>query len=239
MRGISGALVALVGLILSSFDISDRLLKDYPYLISLLNDVIPFIQLAILTAILLILIDIVRDLPTFKRIFFHNGVLTWRNAKLDDISGIQKLGEDFIGDVCDENILSDLFSHNQKSIKVMINKAKGEIVGYFILIPLTQKGVKMIHEDDFDLTQRDFTVFQKNWLRRGGAYYVAGVVGATKPARDYTRRTLHLFCINRGVETLYARAATRAGLTSLKRNDFVPVHAVDTSSVGVLFLRHK
>jgi hypothetical protein len=123
--------------------------------------------------------------------------------------------------------------------KKVVDVRTDELVGYFIVLPLTKLGEDAIRSRSFgfyDPQSADY--FRKNHSTRCSAYI--GMVGAKtgmKDARAFAVNRLRHFVNSGDYGRLYARAATSDGLRLLKKQSFIPVFPEDRAELDVMFMK--
>ncbi len=232
--------IALLGLGLSLIDVSEQVFSNIPFWEFVRPYSTPIIQAILGFAVLVLLFEQSYNIYVYYQVTHtkEHGI-GWSDADLKDLKKIHEIGLESIGDVCSYDQLCALYDHNPKSVRKIVDNAnRNEIIGYIILLPITSHGIRLIESNSFHLFDGKLNKFWRANLPAGKPYYLSALVGKTKPARYVATKTVHVFCENKGVTSLYARAATRSGLNSLKSNDFVPVHGGKPAK-GVLFVRHE
>lgn len=240
MKGLGAFWLALAGLGLSVFDVSENLFADIPYWHIVQPYSTRVIQAILVIGIVILILEQAKKAKVYYQVTHtkEHGI-GWADVKREDLKKIHEIGVESIGDVCSVRQLEDLFNHNKKCFRKIVDNAnRNEIIGYIIIMPLTAEGIRQIQSNSFHLFDGEMNNFWRTNLPSGKPYYLSALVGKTDAAKYVATKTVHVFCENKEVTSLYARAATKDGLDLLADNEFHPVQG-GSPAKGVLFVRHK
>lgn len=233
-----GLLAFAFPLAMALWDIDDKIAVAFPvsapYLIW-----IPWVSLAL--GILLIITAFVELISWWIELWYRLMPSALRNVsvticKADDLPNIVSIASSRIGNTTDLEKTRQLYNHNSRSIWKVRNTISGKVIGYYCLLPLTQKGEQKVLDRDLLLGDLDIECFAKRF-RKHGPVYIGGIAGLNKKAGAAALEQMKHLIVKLEASKAYARPATDDGVRLVKRYGFEPVSAHDKVAVGTYVCR--
>lgn len=238
--------VTALGIFLSLIGIDDRLVEWFPWVSPYIEQIeVAFIFVVGLFALILFIHLLSQllslagaakngELPLLNK---GMGKFEPRSVKSDDIPELLKIYAKLTDGNLDEIATKKIYNHCKDGWKKIVNVATSEIVGYFIVLPLTAQGEKAITDGDFNFDDENLLKFFRKRLTRNCCGYI-GMVGCIETGMGGKSRTLYElteFVNSKNFRTIYARAATKDGLRLVKSKSFNPVVPRFGYQIGALY----
>jgi hypothetical protein len=248
----TSAAIVLVGIFGSIWDLDDKIVNALPFI----EPYFEFIEVLFIAALALAAIfsfytlwkrvsDFVFDARHGGVAFFARGMQHYfcKPAKASDIQGILNIFDqnarknDITPGSVSHSAAENLYKHSPKGWRIIVDRRTNVLSGYFVVMPLTNKGEAELVAGAFDATdESQIKLYAKNH-RKNGIAYIGMVISAVEKssAKGRTLYELTKFLNNQGYSKIYARASTRDGLRLVKRMNFEPVDKKIGFAIGGYF----
>jgi hypothetical protein len=240
--------VTLLGIVGSVYDLDDKIASDFPFL-AIYVEQIEFVFLAVVVfltgAVTLALWYSVKELWDQKD-YAESGPMRRRlqhfschDMQAIDFPRIMQIYHGTTPGNTSIEVSSSVYGKCKKGWKKVVDNRDGQIVGYFIVLPLSKKGENAILEKEFDFSHPNIDAFF-NMKHRNDAPAYIGMVGAeveNQDARAFALNRLKFFVNSYRFSRIYARAATADGLRLVKKQSFSKVFEEDRYEQGVMFVK--
>lgn len=241
--------VSALGVLGSLYDLDDKIAADFPALAPYIEKIeIAFLVALIIASLALFALIVAQlremyfgardgDYRLFCRGLQH---FICQDVKHDDLEDIQKIYSQTTDSATSLSTAEKIYNRCKKGWKKIVDTRSGQIVGYFVVLPLSRKGEDALKKREFNVTDETINDFFNTRHAKGSCAYI-GMVGAEKengPARKAALAQLIDFVNDGNYRSLYARAVTQDGLRLLKRRRFSTVIDKDSADLGVYFVKH-
>lgn len=161
------------------------------------------------------------------------------DMRADDLESVMGIYTETTPGTTPMQVTRSIYGKCRTGWKKVVDTRTNELVGYFIVLPLTKAGEEAIRSRSFGLhSEQAVNYFKKNHSARCSVYI--GMVGAKKGLKDakaFAINRLRHFMNSGDYGRLYARAATGDGLRLLKKQNFSPVFQEDRLELDVMFTK--
>lgn len=172
---------------------------------------------------------------------WHQEYLTYSviKARPSDLTAINDLARQYFGDQASNlDEINRLFQLDQSMLWVVRKDGNPEVQGYLVIMRLSAAGVEALRDKSFN----GANPAKEHLCRKNGA--AKGIYVGAIAANGIKARAAIIHCLTsfpyrqayKGAENIYARAATKDGLRTIRKKGFQPLHPPD-SSVGSIFIR--
>lgn len=225
---------AVLAFLVSAYGVDEKLATNYPPLAPY-TFLIPIAMLTItaLMAMSLVIHLIISAIERFQRISgtsLRNTTVS--KCSFSDLPAIHKLATEKVGGVSDLAQTQALYNHNRDCFRKIVDVKTSEIIGYFCVIPLTNRGEAQVRDRNLLSGSVDLSNFAKRFAK-GNSVYIGSIAGANTKGAAAAVEQLKLFLMNKDCLKAFARPMTKHGVRLVKNYGFDPVSTHDRVETGV------
>lgn len=228
-----GFVAALTPLVLSLWDVEDKILSHYPDL-GVFFEALPIVCVILLA--LFILAGFVEFFSWTIEAWYRIGPSAVANMAVkicvaDDLPHIVDLAHRKIGASTDLETTRKILTHNSRTIYKIFDTQSEKIHGYFCILPLTKSGETAVKDRDLMSAPVEFKNIAKGF-RPGYPIYIGGIAGDSRRGSAAAVEFLKAQLLKLDCTRAYARPMTSRGVTLVRRYGFKPVAKHDTLKEG-------
>jgi len=225
---------ALLAFLVSAYGVDDKLAQNYPS-VAPYTFLIPLAMLAV-TGLMVLSLVVHLIISVFERLQRIWGT-SLRNTTVSkcafaDLPVIHRLATEKVGDVSDLAQTQALYNHNKDCFRKIVDVKTQAVIGYFCVVPLTNKGVTQVQERNLLSGTVDLDNFAKRFAK-GSSVYIGSIAGANTKGAAAAVEQLKLFLMNKDCLKAFARPMTKHGVRLVKNYGFAPVSTHDRVETGV------
>lgn len=228
------SLFSFFALLLSLWDIDDKVVSKFPEVEPIVV-VVPYLAVVVLILVLVLFVFYLAEalyVAAMTRLPSALQNITSVTCREEDLPLIRQIAEREIGQVTSADDTLALYRQNKHSFRKIVDTKSHDVLGYFCVLPLTEKGVERVKERNLLSAPIDFSCFAKKF-KKGSDVYIGGIAGVGARGKAGAHEQLKLFVVNKSVFTAYARPMTKRGVELAKENGFQPVSGDDKLVEGV------
>jgi hypothetical protein len=238
MKNLTKAAIAvfftLLAFFVSVYGIEEKLAAKFPAFAPYSFTIT--IAMAVITGLFVLSLFFHLIISGFERIQRIRGT-SLRNTTISkcaftDLPDIHKLAAEKVGGVSDLQQTQLLYNHNKECFRKIIDVKTQAIIGYFCVIPLTNKGVSQVESRHLLSGNIDLDHFAKRF-GKGSSVYIGSIAGANLKGAAAAVEQLKIFLLNKNCLKAYARPMTDHGVRLVKAHGFDPVSSHDRLESGV------
>lgn len=239
-RLLLATLLFAVPFALTVWDIEDKISASYPALGPALG-YLPIVAFGLLVMFIVIIMIELLGMATqafYRLLPSRLAHMACKVARADDIPQIVAIAQKTMGDRITEENTRQLYNHNTKSIRKVVDTRNGSIVGYFCILPLTVNGQKNVMERDLIGDSLQVENFTKTF-RPGSPVYIGSIAGINQKGKAATLELAQNLISTLDVPKAFTRPVTKDGVRIVKKFGFRPVSEHDplTKEVYVMKIR--
>lgn len=242
--------IIILGILGATWDLDEKIVELLPAL----EPVMGFVGMIFLSILFVVTLTIFISLVRWTLISVRDGKYADKgplrrrlqhfrcdDIRADDIPEVMSIYGSTTPGRTSLDVSNAVYGKCRKGWKKVIDVRNDEIVGYFIVLPLTKTGEDAIANREFGFHDKNAVdYFRQRHTSRGSAYI--GMVGAREghtDAKAFAINRLKHFVNSGDYGRLYARAATDDGLRLLKAKGFKPVFPEDRMELDVMFVKDQ
>lgn len=155
----------------------------------------------------------------------------------DDIPKLHAIAALIFDDILPLAETQALYNHNPRGFRKVTDISRQEIVGYFCLLPLTNRGRDTIKRGELTIENLDHRFFNRTYFPSRRPVYLGSIVGINRIAKFACLYYLQEMLKERKVLEIYTRPTTKDGLRLVRRHMFKPVGPYDDIKLNMFMMK--